>query len=127
MSWRDGAGYGVDLIDGTGVQATALLETLIHDDNAPYRRKYYKKFKVKLAGNLASGEVITLYYKADRALTWTEIGTLDFSSDGAINVKRFKPDFKAFELEVRMAFANSGSTAPSVDNLIVGFSDEPLV
>ncbi len=134
VGWRDDTTYGVDLIDGTGVQATALLETLIHDDNSPYRRKYYKKFKVKLAGDLRTGEVITLYYKADRATTggddddgWITIGTLDFSVGGAINVKRFKPDIKAYELEVKTAFANSGSTAPSVDSLIVGFSDESLV
>ncbi len=126
IGWRDGSTYGVDLVDGTGVQATALLETLIHDDNPVYRRKHYKKFKIKLAGNSQTGEVLTLSYKADRG-SWTSIGTLDFSSDGAINVKRFKPDIKAFELEFRASFANSGSTAPSIDNIIIGFVNEPLV
>ena len=127
IAWRDASTYGVDLIDGTGVQAVSVYETLIHDDNAPYRRKYYKNFKVKLAGDLATGEVLTLSYKADRASSWTSIGTLDFSIDGAVNVKRFKPDIKAFELETRLVGANSGSTAPSVDNLAILFSDEPLI
>ncbi len=127
IGWRDDTSYGVDLVDGTAVQPTAIYESLIHDDNSPYRKKYYKKFKVKLAGDLATGEVVTLSYKADRASTWTDIGTLDYSADGSINVKRFKPDIKCFELEIRLSLVNSSGTAPSVDNVIVAFSDEPLI
>ena len=127
VGWKDGSDYGVDKIDGTGVQATAIYESLIHDDGQPFRIKHYKNFKVKLAGNLASGEVITLSYKADRASTWTDIGTLDFSADGAINVKRFKPDIKTFDLEVKLAIANASTTSPSIDDVIVVFSTEPLI
>ena len=126
IAWRDGSAYGVDLVDGTAVQATSLYESLIHDDNSPYQRKHYKKFKVKLAGNLRTGEVVTLYYKADRG-SWTEIGTLDYSADGAINVKRFAPDIKAYELEIKALIECSGSTAPSIDNIVAGFVDEPLI
>lgn len=127
IGWRDDTTYGVDVIDGTSVQATALLESLVHDDNAPYRRKYYNKFKVKLAGDLATGEVVTLSYKADRASTWTDIGTLDYSADAGINVKRFRPSIKAFEIEIKVALANASGTAPSIDNIIIGYTDEPIV
>ncbi len=126
IGWRDSSSYGVDLVDGTGVQAVALYETLVHDAGQPFRIKYYRNFKITLAKALATGEVITLYYKKNRG-SWTSMGTLDYSSDGAIYVKRFKPDIKARELEIKLAFACSGSTAPEVDSILTEFSLEPLI
>ena len=126
IGWKDDTTYGVDLVDGTGVQATAVYESLIHDNSTPYRRKHYSKFKVKLSDKLATGEVITLSYKADRG-SWVKVGTIDYSVDGDVIFKLFKPDVKAYELEIKLEFANASSTAPEVDNVIVEFVDEPLI
>jgi len=127
VGWRDGANYGIDKIDGTGAQATAKLETLIHDAGQPFRRKHYKNFKIKLAGNLATGEMITVSYKADRASSFTSMGTIDYSVDGAINVKNFKPDILAYELELQLSFANANNTAPSIDSIIAVYEIENLI
>jgi len=124
IGWRDGSSYGVDLIDGTGVQATTIYESLIHDDGVSDRIKHYKKFVVKLARNLRTGEVITLSYKKNRGSS-ADIGTLDFDSDGAINKKTFKPDIKTEELEIILSTANAGSTAPEIDNIAVEFITNP--
>ena len=110
----------------SSVQSTALYESLIHDNRQPFRRKHYKNFKVNLARVLRTGEVITFYYKKDRG-NWTSVDTLDYSVDGAIREKRFKPDIKANELEIKLAFAQSGSTAPEVDSIVVVFSTEDLI
>ena len=126
VAWKDGSNYGVDKIDGTGVQAVTVFESLIHDDLQPFRKKHYKNFKIKLAGDLATGEVITFYYKADRG-TWTSLGTLDFSADAGITEKRFKPDIKAFDMEVKVVTANASGTAPRIDDIIVVFDSEPLI
>ena len=126
IGWKDGSSYGVDLIDGTGAQGVALFESLIHDDGEPDKIKHYKQFDIKLAGDLATGEVITLYYKAERG-SWTSIGTLDYSVDEAINQKTFKPDIRAYELEIKLAFANSGSTAPTIDSITVIFEPENYI
>ena len=127
IGWRDGANYGVDKIDGTGAQTTAVMETLIHDASRPFQRKRYKNFKIKLAGNLAADEVITVSYKADRASSFTSMGTIDYSVDGAINVKNFKPDILAYELELQLSFANAGNTAPSIDSIIAIYDIENLI
>ncbi|HDY66703.1 MAG TPA: hypothetical protein ENH85_02805 [Candidatus Scalindua sp.] len=127
IGWRDNTTYGVDLISGTGVQSTAIYQSLVHDNGQPFRRKHYKNFKISLSRVLRTGEVITLAYKADGASSWTDIGTLNFSVDGAIQTKRFKPDIKSRELEVQLTFANSGSTAPELDNIAIVFSDEDLI
>jgi len=127
IGWRDASTYGMDKVDGSSVQATALYESLIHDAGKPFMRKYYKNFKIILGANLATGEAITLSYKADQAASWTSIGTMTFASDGAIKEKRLKTDIKAAELELQLSITASGSTAPKVDALAVVFSEEPLI
>lgn len=124
IGWKDGTSYGIDKVDGTLKQPTASIETLIHDADQPYRRKLYNNFKVNLASTLATGEVVTLYYKKDRG-AWTSIGTLDYSVDGAITEKRFKPDIKAKELEIKLEFA--GTTQPDTDSVLVIYSEEALI
>lgn len=126
VGWRDDDSYGVDLIDGSGVQATALYESLAHDAGRPFQRKYYKNFKINLARALRTGEVITLYYKADNG-DWTSIGTMDYSVDGAVTFKRFKHDIKAGSLEVKLRFANASGTASEVDSILILFSLEDLI
>ena len=126
VAWRDDTTYGVDKINGTGVQGTTIMESLIHDDGQPFRIKEYKNFKLKLAGNLATGEKVTFYYKADRG-SWTSLGTLDYSVDGAIDVKNFKPDVRAYELELKTVTTNSSGTAPLIDDIVVVFSVEQLI
>lgn len=130
IGWRDGSSYGIDLISGAGVQSVASYSTLIHDDGVPLQTKYYKNIQVKLAGDLATTEIINLYYKADRASTWTQVvngtdtNSIDFSVDGAINYKSFKPNFRAKEAEFRLTFNHTSTTAPKIDAIIVEFSDE---
>ncbi len=126
VGWRsDASTVGIDLINGTGVQATARYESLIHDNGVPHIKKFYKLFKVNLAKALETGQVITIYYKKDRG-SWVSLGTMDFSIDGAISEKTFKPSgqLKAKEMEVALGFANSGTTGPEVDSIAVEFENE---
>jgi hypothetical protein len=126
ICWRDGlTTCGIDLINGTGVQATARYESLIHDNGVPHIKKFYKLFKVNLAKALETGQVITIYYKKDRG-SWLSLGTMDFSVDGAISEKTFKPSgqLKAKEMEVALGFTNSGTTGPEVDSIAVEFENE---
>lgn len=126
VGWRDGSTYGVDKIDGTGIQATALYESLIFDDRQPFRRKKFDQWKITLAKELASGEVITVYYKKDRG-SWTSLGTLDYSVDGAILEKSFRTIVKAREIELKLAIANSGSTAPEIDSVLINYTYENVI
>jgi hypothetical protein len=126
VGWRSEAGtVGIDLINGTGVQATADYGSLIHDNGVPHIKKFYKTFKVNLAKSLEVGQIITVYYKKDRG-SWVSLGTMDFSIDAAISEKTFKPagQLKAKEMEVALGFANSGTTGPEVDCIAVEFENE---
>jgi hypothetical protein len=133
IGWRDDTTYGVDLIDGTGVQGTAIYESLIHDAGAPFVRKHYKYLKVKLAGDLATGEKVNISYKGDRASSWTKLvnGTntdsLDYAVDGAVNEERFSINKKYYEAEFKISIESSGSTAASVDSIVVVFEAENLI
>lgn len=129
VGWRDGTSYGVDKIDGTGVQTTSIYESLIHDDNGKaFIKKFYKTFKVNLAKVLATGEVVTVYYKKDRG-SWVSLGTIDFAVDDAVSEKTFKPSsqLKAKEMEVKVTTTNSSTTAPDIDCIAVEFEDEEFI
>jgi hypothetical protein len=126
VCWKDGSSYGIDLIDGSGVQGTALYESLVHDNGKPFKRKHYFNFKITLAEALATGEKIEMFYKKDRG-SWVSIGTMDFSVDGAILEKNFKPDIKARELEVKLEFTNTNNTGPDVDSALIDFKEEPII
>lgn len=128
VCWRDGSTYGVDKVNGTGVQAAASYESLIFDDGVPFIKKFFKTFKITLASALATGEVIALYYKANRG-DWTPLGTLDYSVDGAVYEKTFKPAnaLKCRELEIKLGFANSSGTAPDVDNVAIDYEREKFI
>ena len=131
IGWKDGSTYGVDIIDGTGAQSSTLMETLIHDADQPFRVKHYKRFKIKLAKTLATGEKLDLYYKDNRG-SWTlivngtESNSFDFAVDGAIREKSFNPNgVRANELEVKTEWTNSSSTGAEIDDIIVSFVVEP--
>jgi len=126
VGWKDGSVYGIDVINGTGVQGSALYESMIHDDGQPFRRKKYDQWKITLGKALASGEVIEAFYKKDRG-SWVPLGTLDYSTAGAILEKSFKTIVKARELEFKMEITNSGSTAPEIDSVLINFDYEQVI
>jgi hypothetical protein len=128
VGWADNGVYGIDLIDGSGVQATAIYESLIHDNQKPHIRKFYNNFKVNLAKELATGEVITCYYKKDHG-SWTSMGTIDYSVDGTVFEKTFKPasQIKARDLEFKMVITNSSTTAPEIDSVAIEFEEEKFI
>lgn len=127
IGWRDGSSYGIDLIDGTGVQGTAIYESLIDDARQSFNEKQYSRFKIKLAADLAPGQVIDIYYKANRG-SWTQIlddgesNSLDYAVDGAIDRKDLGVSVVAYELEVKVLCATTGSTSPEIDSLTIPYS-----
>lgn len=127
VGWRDGSSYGVDLIDGTGVQGTAIYESLIDDASQSFNQKQYSPFKIKLASALALGQIIDIYYKADRG-SWVQIlnngesHSLDYDVDGAITKKDFGISVVTYELEIKVLCTTTGSTSPEIDSLAIPYS-----
>jgi len=124
ISWKDGSNYGVDLVDGSGVFAIAEYQSLIYDGGTPYLTKLFTDFKVRLSRLLRTGEVITVYYDADRSGSWTSAGSLDFSVDGAIIEKDFDFKQRAGEIQIKFTFTIAGSTSPAIDSNVTRFVTE---
>jgi len=131
MSWDNNGVFGMDLMNGSNVYATAIYDTRIFDDNNPFQQKTFLNYKIRLARPLRTGENITLKYKADRASSWTTLKNLttdtysiEFGVDGAILSKKFTQSFKATEIQFRLEFTITGSTSPAVDALMAEFTTE---
>lgn len=109
VGWKDNTTYGIDLISTATQQSSVVYESLIFDDKQPTRRKTFKTIKPLLSEAMGSGDSFVIKYKADRASSWTTLGTFSFANDGAVNTRNayaFKDSngrfIKAYEMQVRL-------------------------
>jgi hypothetical protein len=127
ISWKNGSDYGVDLVDGSGVFATAEYQTRIYDADVAHLVKYFSDFLATLARALRTGEKIDVYIDSDRSGSWgSAILTCDYSTDGAILEKSADIQIRAREIQVRIVFTITGSTSPAIDSFLTRFVVEPL-
>lgn len=71
ISWRDGANYGVDIVDNNSDPfAEATLESLIYDMGRPDKTKQVLERTITFEA-LPTGVTVTPKYKVDRASNWT--------------------------------------------------------
>ena len=106
ISWRDGATYGVDIVDpNSDPFATASWESLILDDGRPNRTKEANELFIDF-DVLPTGATVTPKYKIDRASGWTSGTTVTAGGTQAqvsIN-KRYK------EIQVGMDLVATATT-----------------
>jgi len=105
--------------ESTSWDTTAIYESLIFSGDGPYRNKEIEKI-VLTTKPLPSDTTITLKMKADRAFSWTTIGT--FITDGATQESFYKlsddssfPHFK--ELQLRVEMVGTGDEPPILTGL----------
>lgn len=80
VSWRDGADYGVDVVDNNSDPfAEATLENLIFDDGRPDKDKIALERVITFEA-LPTGCTVTPKYKVNRATNWTS-GTAAVAGD----------------------------------------------
>lgn len=100
LSWRDGANYGVDLVDPNATPATeAVWESLIVDNTRPDKTKLALTLEVTYKA-LPTGATVTPKYKIDRESSW-QTGTAGVAGSTSIilNVdKRYKEIQLGFDL-----------------------------
>jgi hypothetical protein len=128
ISWKDDSGYGVDLVDGSGSFTTAELHTRVFDGDAPQYTKLFSDIKIRLSRLIRSGEKIDVYYKADRASSWTQLtdATIDYAVDGAVIEKSSDFTVRANEIQLKLVITST-STSTAIDSFIVRYVDEPLI
>jgi hypothetical protein len=123
VGWKDVSTYGVDIIDTANDQASTTYETLIFDDERPDQTKRAHSVRITFPV-LATGQTITLAYKADRAAAWTTLGTASFASDSTIRFKTFSLDVRFTEIEFKVTLATSTASAPGLISLAMNFETE---
>jgi hypothetical protein len=67
--------------------STAYIITGLITVGTKYQPTTYRFFEIQTGKELASGEVITLYYRNNLTDSWTTIGTMSYANDGAIASK----------------------------------------
>ena len=123
VGWADDTADGVDKL-GTSLQTAVTYESRIFSLDSEGAFKRFKLF----CEPLASGETITLKYKADQISSWTSIGTLSHTSDGVISYKkfsRFNNEIRATDIQFQILLAGS-STMPTVTKLTADY-DTPTM
>lgn len=125
IGWQNGIVYGVDQVSSSTKYTTSRYESLIFDNQQPYKDKYGKMVKVTTQP-LASGEAIELEYKKDNASSWTAFGTVSYSSDGAVTEKRFNVDWTAKEFQLAMDMSGT-LTMPKITSLEMVFEEGDFI
>ena len=127
ISWKNGSDYGIDIVDGSNIFASAEYYSLIYDANMPENVKYFTDAHIRLARPLRTGEAIALYYDKDNSGSWTSIGSIDYAIDGGVVEKSFDVQIRATTFQYKLVFSITGSTTPAVDSITSKFTIEPLI
>ncbi len=110
ISWRDGANYGVDLVNvSTAPAASSILETLIFDAGRSDKEKLAVELVVTFK-TLPTSAVITPKYKIDRTTNYTngdDTGTVGES------VLRMPINLRFREIQLGLDIT-SGATTPEI-------------
>jgi len=112
FSWDDNGTYGVDRVKlSNDNAATAVIETLIFDNNDPLRDKVAKVVKC-LHSSLASSEGIKIEYDINRSGSWTEAVDNTTSSTTETRIDLSQKRFK--EIQFRLTLTATASTKPTL-------------
>lgn len=125
LGWENGTtSNGIDKISGSTPYASSTWQSLIFDNGSPYRDKQCDLIKFTFKP-LAANESITFYYKKDRAVAWTSLGTANTTGDTEKNFP-FSPDIVWKDIQIRADLETTGSTYPELLSSAVSFSERRL-
>lgn len=120
IAWRDGASYGVDIVDPTAAPfATGSYENVIRSDAGIWKEESAYKIKAFFEP-LNSGESVTIKYKKDRAETWTE-ETEDTADATFVELNINDDRWREFQYAVDLE--TSVSTSPKVREIALEVDD----
>ena len=109
IGWRDGSSCGIDQVNfGNEPASFGTFQTLIQDNNQIYQEKAIMILQADHL-SLESGEGVDVYYKMNRASTWTQTGVSELiRTAGNIGNGRGR------EYQFRADLTSSGSTSPTL-------------
>ncbi len=89
---------------------TSFFETGLMTVGTKSSPRTFEFFEIELGKELASGEIITLYYRTNLTDSWTTIGTMSYTSDGAIASKIIQNSVvQADQIQFKVTITTTGS------------------
>jgi hypothetical protein len=123
VAWRDDATYGIDLTTATSYAYSSdysgYFVTPLYTVGSNLNQFKFTQMEFQLARPLRSGEGIKLEYRLDLTASFTEIGTYDYATWGAITSKNLitelPNDVKACEqIQFKISLLGSSTTSPEL-------------
>ncbi|KKN16868.1 hypothetical protein LCGC14_0971560 [marine sediment metagenome] len=123
IGWKDGADEGWDTVTSSSNPfATAVWESLIFDDETPFKEKMARYVIIHHTG-LASNETVQAGYDIDRSGSFTT-GTAN-STSGSISTRLdINKRFREIQLSVNLAASSTTATITSIVFEFEGLEDE---
>jgi len=118
IGWKDDDAYGIDRILVSGKRwtgYTSFMESPIWRAGTKLNPVNFSQVEIQLARALQTGEGLKLYYRTSIDASWTEIGTLDYTTQGAVSSFVFPYGINGVEnvqLKVTMTTGASSSNTP---------------
>ena len=122
MSWKDGANYGVDIINNNSKPSTSSsLESLIFDAGKPWTDKEALGLRVSMVA-LPTGSTLRLKYKMDRS-SWN-YSNYAVAGDTEL-VYKFSGQRRFYEIEFGIDIVTDGTTTttPQITSIAFNYDD----
>lgn len=127
VGWKDGIAYGADVIDPTGsvYYTSGLIQTNIQDGGEIWRNDNLLKVRADHLA-LATGEGVTVGYKADRGTSFTTSTSVTDSVTKKFTSETLSSG-RLTEYQLQAALSGNGSSSPtllSIAALVDGLDTE---
>lgn len=123
IGWKDGSTFGIDRVGASGFRYTAYsayLDSALYHVGLPNALRTFNEIEFQLAQPLATGQGIKLSYRTDDTSAFTDIGTYDFATFGAIQGKTVPANIVGAQyVQIRIALTTGSSSTTSPELRIV--------
>ena len=127
VSWKDGSDYGVDVLDEDNKQAQGIYESIMFDNEDPFRKKRASKFTLKFK-KLPANCSIDVYYRRDYETTggdnndgWLDVGTIDTVGDVVAHLPKV---FEFYNVQIKIVLKTNVNVTPELLGAFVEY--EPI-
>ena len=87
-----------------------------------YQPATFRFFEIHLGKELASGEAITLYYRVNQTDSYTSIGSVSYTNDGAVHSKIIENSSVSgdqIQFKVVITCGNTATTGPELKAIYI--------
>ena len=104
VGWKDGATYGIDLLSTSTVVSSygAFIDSALYDTSDATDPALIDRIEVHLADDLQANEGVRIKYRESLDDAFTTVGTMDFTTDGAVDDKILGCSIGASQIQLRI-------------------------